>query len=91
MIISYNDFLKTAPKQMKGIILLQGNDQPLEKVHVAIANGNEVTQTDAGGGFCLNTCKGLPVELIIEHLGYETVTFRWERCSDFIQIRLIKK
>lgn len=91
MIISYNDYLKTGPHQMEGVILLSENDQPVEKALVYITSGEEETTTDEGGTFLLKTWKGLPLEITIEHLEYQTAKYRWEKCCGKIHIKLIKK
>lgn len=91
MIISYNDYLKTCAHTMEGVILLSENDQPVERALVYITNGEEETITDAGGTFSLKTWKGLPLEITIEHLDYQTAKYRWEKCCGHIRIKLNKK
>ncbi len=91
MIISYNDFLKTAPRQMWGVILLSDTDLPIEKALISTTNGETETRTDSCGCFLLKTWSDLPLDIIIEHLDYKTARFRWEKGTGPIQIRLIKK
>ena len=76
---------------MEGVILLSENEQPVEKALVYITSGDEETTTDEGGTFSLKTWKGLPLEITIEHLEYQTAKYRWEKCCGKIRIKLIKK
>lgn len=91
MIISFTDYLKTAPRTISGTVENAGTGAPVENALVYISKGNEEVLTTRSGNFSLKTWQDLPVKIIVEHPDFSTTTVLLDKNENAGKIRLYKK
>lgn len=91
MIITFNDYLKTAPRIIRGKVENESTGKAVEKALIYISKGNDEVFSGSSGEFDLKTWQDYPITLTVEHPGYQTGSVTLDKSSTLIRIRLIKK
>lgn len=91
MIISFTDYLKTAPRTINGTVENAGTGIPVENALIYVTKGNEEVLSSRNGTFSLKTWQELPVKIVIEHPDFSTQTVVLDKNDNAGRIRLIKK
>lgn len=91
MIISFTDYLKTAPRTISGIVENGGTGAPVENALVYVTKGNEEVLSGRSGAFSLKTWQDFPVKIIVEHPDFSTQTVVLDTNDNAGKIRLYKK
>lgn len=91
MIISFTDYLKTAPRTISGTVENAGSGAPVEKALIYISKGNEEVLSNRSGSFSLKTWQDFPVKIIIEHPDFTTTSVVLDKNDNAGKIRLQKK
>lgn len=62
----------TAPYKVRGMVVRQGSDQPVEKAYIIAVSGEEEVLTARDGSFTLATWQKLPAVIMVQHPDFRT-------------------
>ncbi|ANW94889.1 hypothetical protein AXE80_00645 [Wenyingzhuangia fucanilytica] len=73
---------------VKGKVLEEKNGKPITSATISVTGSSEVVITDAKGGFVLELSESLPVEIVINALGFKDYRYIITQREEDITIRL---
>jgi hypothetical protein len=91
MLLSYTDFTRNHPLQLKGIVTDLQTGRPVSKVYLYVTQGSEEILTNDKGEFQLKTWQQLPVTLTIEHTDYVKEVIQVSSDTPALKIKIRKK